>query len=182
MREIVRTSLVRIRAIRRFREAWDRLTSLVEKTFPSGVVIFCFLGKIKSVLNLYLIVKKLQRINNPITKERRMVGSPLYLMLGSLCSGWKWILFFVDQVNVELFWKSSLWITDEVAQFLSNEISKRLEARRICAQQVVRRVKLFCIPQLEILISPRFVIKNSLLNNSWPPKNCFPFSRKLSYL
>jgi len=32
----------------------------------------------------------------------------------------------VDQVNVKLFWESSLGITDGVAQLLSNEISKRL--------------------------------------------------------
>ena len=55
-----------------------------------------------------------------------MVGSPFCLKLGSLCSGGKSILFFVYQVNGKLFRKSSLRITDGVAQLLSNEISKGL--------------------------------------------------------
>ena len=49
--------------------------------------------------------------------------SPLYLMPGSLRSGGKWILSSVDRVNVKLFQNFPPWITDGVAQLLSNEIS-----------------------------------------------------------
>ena len=58
-----------------------------------------------------------------------MIGSPLYLKLGSLCSSGKYILFFIDRVSVKLLWKSSPWITDGVAQLLSNEILKRLRQK-----------------------------------------------------
>jgi len=47
------------------------------------------------------------------------------LMLGSLRSSEKWILFFIDRMNVKLLWNFSPWITDGVAQLLSNKISKR---------------------------------------------------------
>ena len=46
---------------------------------------------------------------NPITKEERMIGSPLCLMLGSSCSGGEWVLFSVDRSNVKfLLWILSL--------------------------------------------------------------------------
>ena len=66
----------------------------------------------------------------PITREKIFkLKSFLYLMLGSCCSGGKWILYSVDWVNVSVFWKSSLQTMDRVAQFLSNKISKRFEAK-----------------------------------------------------
>ena len=38
-------------------------------------------------------------------------------------------MFSIDQVNIKLFWKPSPWITDGVAQLLSNEISKKLREK-----------------------------------------------------
>ena len=56
--------------------------------------------------------------------------SSLCLMMGSWYNGEKWILFSIDRVNVTIFWESSLQTMDEVAQLLSNKISKRLEVRK----------------------------------------------------
>ena len=69
--------------------------------------------------------------SNPNYKREKTLKlrSSLYLRLGSLRTSGKWILFFVDRVNVKLFWKSSPWITYGVAQLLSNEISKRLRQK-----------------------------------------------------
>ena len=72
---------------------------------------------------------------------------------------WKVNLVFVDWVSVTVFWEFSLRTIDGVAQLLSNEISKRLEAKQTYTQQVVRRVELFCMPQLEILIFSGLAIK-----------------------
>ena len=38
-------------------------------------------------------------------------------------------MFFVDRVNVTIFWEYSLWNMDGLAQLLSKKISKKIEAK-----------------------------------------------------
>jgi len=45
-------------------------------------------------------------------------------------------LFSVDQVNVRLFWESSLQITEGVAQLLSKWISKRLGKKLVLSKLI----------------------------------------------
>ena len=54
--------------------------------------------------------------NNPDYKREKIfkLKSSLCLMLDSWCCGGKWILFFVDWVNVTIFWESSLRTMDGV--------------------------------------------------------------------
>ena len=73
---------------------------------------------------------------------------PFYLVLGSLRSGKKWILFFVDQVNVKLLQNFSLQITDGAIQLLTNKISTRFE--KTWTQQV-------CVEELNSFLMPIFL-------------------------
>jgi len=77
------------------------------------------------ILQIFLNQWKITTQNSN-KREKLKLRSSLCLRLGSLRNGGKWFLFSVDRVNVKLFWNSSPWITDGVAQLLSNEISKRL--------------------------------------------------------
>ena len=75
-------------------------------------------------------MKSYNHLNSNYKREKTLkLKYSLYLKLGSLRSGEEWILFFVDRVNVIIFWESSLQIMDRVAQLLSNKISKRLRQK-----------------------------------------------------
>jgi len=98
-----------------------------------------------------------------------MIGSPLYLKLGSLCSGRKWILFSVDQVNVKLFWESSLQITDGVAQLLSNGISKR-HGQKLGLSKLAWKSRTLCLyssAENSDQIRPNLTDQNSLSKIPW---------------
>ena len=98
-------------------------------------------------------MKDYNNLKNSDCKREKIfkLKSSLYLMMGFSRGGGKLILFFVDRVNVSVFWESSLQNMDGVARLLSSEISKRLEAKTY-TQQVVRRGGPFIsIPQLKIL-------------------------------
>jgi len=116
--------------------------SSVEKVVPSGVAISYTIGKLK---RLQSFLESIKVYNNSYSNYKReeilKLKSPLYLMLGSLCSGGKWILFFVDRVNVKLLQNFSPWITDGVARLLSNEISKGFR-QNLNSSSLCRRVEL----------------------------------------
>jgi len=63
-------------------------------------------------------------------------------MLCSSGDGGKWILFFVDRVNVENFWGSSLRIVDGVTQLCRSKSQRGCRQRLTCTQQVSWRVRL----------------------------------------
>ena len=79
--------------------------------------------------------------------------SLLCLKLGSWCGDGKWILFFVDRVNVRTSWESSLWIVDEVTQLLSTKnLKETIGKNKLELSKFVRRVELSFSFQLEILV------------------------------
>ena len=89
--------------------------------------ITCTGRKVENILQNLLESMKNYNSNFNYNREKTLkLRSSLCLRLGSLRSSGKWILFSIDRVNVKLFWNFSPWITDGVAQLLSNEISKRL--------------------------------------------------------
>ena len=115
-------------------------------------------------------MKSYNHSNPNYKREKTLKLRPsLYLRLGSLRSGRKWFLFFVDPVNVRAFWESSLQIMDGVTQLLSKQNLKETWVKT-WTQQVDRRVELFSIPQLKILIK--------LLKFDLP----LSFNSKLNYL
>jgi len=89
----------------------------------------CFRGKIRDNVSYLESMKDYNNLIKNFNYKREKIfklKSLVYLRLSSLRGSGKWILFFVDRVNVKLFGKSSPWITDGVIHLLSNGISKGL--------------------------------------------------------
>jgi len=59
--------------------------SSVEKMFPSGVAIFCSLGRLGHVKILIDCKEDYNRSKSDYKREEGLSGSPLCLRLGSLC-------------------------------------------------------------------------------------------------
>ena len=91
----------------------------------------CTGRKVESILQNFLeSIKSYNNSNSNYIREKTLkLRSPLFLRLGSLRSGRKWILFSIDRVNVKLLQNFSPWMTDWVTQLLSNEIPKRLRQK-----------------------------------------------------
>ena len=99
--------------------------------------------KLKILQNFLESMKDYNNSNFNYKREETLkLKSPLYLVLGSLRRFEKWILFFIDRVNIKLLQNFSLWITNGVAQLLSNEISKRF-GQNLNSVSLCRRVELF---------------------------------------
>ena len=50
-------------------------------------------------------------------------------------------MFFVDRVNGKTSWESSLWIVDEVTQFLSNKNLKEIVGKNKLVRRLLKKLK-----------------------------------------
>ena len=84
---------------------WDIIDDII---FRVHILLHAPLVRVRN-LKIYVLQSFLESMKsynssfNYKREETLKLRSPLYLGLGSLRSGGKWVLFFVDRVNVRLF-------------------------------------------------------------------------------